>query len=172
MIEKILRIGILLSGKGSVAETIMSSSGAGKVVFVGSDVAAAGGLEKAKRFGIPTFVLNYGMIDREVRLHVKDFTKYISGIDEIADFIEKSRAIIPESIEDMNERAAWIIKRFLAENFLLYEIGRHDFDILVLDGFNPQLSAFFIDRLGASRNNPHIISFAEGDLGGLDPNFP
>jgi phosphoribosylglycinamide formyltransferase-1 len=169
--EEELRIGILLSGKGSVVETIISSPGAGKVVFVGSDNPGAYGLEIAKKYRTPTFVVDYDLSDSEMRLLCNDFSKHRFSPQELGELVGKSAGIIPASIKDTNERAAWIIKRFLAENFLLYEVGRHDFDILVLDGFNPQLSAFFIDRLVAIRNNPHIISFAEGDLGGLDPNF-
>ena len=59
-----IRIGALISGGGSNLQAIMDACEegmiSGEIVFVGSDNPAAGGLEKVRSKGIPTFVVDYG----------------------------------------------------------------------------------------------------------------
>ena len=64
--NKKIRIGALISGGGSNLQSIIESCEAGKIngkmVFVGSDNPNAGGLERARKYGIDAWVVNYRSI--------------------------------------------------------------------------------------------------------------
>jgi len=53
------RIAVLISGRGSNLGALLAHELAGDVVVVGSNRADAGGLERARSAGIPTFVLSH-----------------------------------------------------------------------------------------------------------------
>ena len=61
-----LRIGALISGGGTNLQAVIDAcenhTVSGQVVFVGADNPQAKGLERAKRHGIPSFVVDYGAI--------------------------------------------------------------------------------------------------------------
>ncbi|MFA7319627.1 MAG: formyltransferase family protein [Parcubacteria group bacterium] len=152
MTRRIWRIGSLLSGDGSGTEAFASvcekGFANGEIVLVVSDRAEAGGLERARTRNIPTFVVNDEEVGRSPALFINDFSKHLLSLEKIGELISQSADIIPVSITDVNERAAWIIKRFLAENFLLDILVKHRIDFLLLDGFAWELSAFFIEQVG------------------------
>ena len=66
MTEKI-RIGALVSGSGTNLQAIIDACGRGaidgRIVFVGSDKRDAGGLDRARKVDIPTFVVDYSAIE-------------------------------------------------------------------------------------------------------------
>ena len=61
-----IRIGALISGGGSNLQAIIDSCENGKInaklVFVGSDNPRAGGLKRAAKYNIPSFVVDYASI--------------------------------------------------------------------------------------------------------------
>ncbi|MBR9980101.1 MAG: phosphoribosylglycinamide formyltransferase, partial [Desulfatitalea sp.] len=61
-----IRIGALISGGGTNLQAIMDACAQGRIdgrmVFVGADVAGAGGLQRAANHAIPTFVVDYEAI--------------------------------------------------------------------------------------------------------------
>jgi phosphoribosylglycinamide formyltransferase-1 len=66
-----IRVGALISGGGTNLQAIIDDCESGKIdatmVFVGSDNPDAYGLERAKNHRIPTFVVDYKPIIRDVR---------------------------------------------------------------------------------------------------------
>ena len=68
---KKIHIGALISGGGTNLHAIMDACSqghiAGKLVFVGSDNPDAGGLERAREHGIPTFVVDYAWILKQFK---------------------------------------------------------------------------------------------------------
>jgi len=70
-VTKKIRIGALISGGGSNLQAIIDACRNGRidgrVVYVGSDNPAAGGLDRARRENIPTFVVDYRSIIRETK---------------------------------------------------------------------------------------------------------
>ena len=64
-----IQIGALISGGGTNLQAIIDACEdgriSGKVVFVGSDNPAAGGLDRARRDNIATFVVDYKTVIRE-----------------------------------------------------------------------------------------------------------
>ncbi|MBW1866643.1 MAG: phosphoribosylglycinamide formyltransferase, partial [Deltaproteobacteria bacterium] len=71
MAEKKIRIGALISGGGTNLQAIIdaceSNAIDAEMVFVGSANPSAGGLERAEKKGIPTFVVDYPAIIKKVR---------------------------------------------------------------------------------------------------------
>ena len=70
MLAKI-RIGALISGGGTNLRAIMDACEEekieGRMVFVGSDNSEASGLQRAREKNIPTFVVDYKSIIRELK---------------------------------------------------------------------------------------------------------
>lgn len=151
VIRKKWKIGSLLSKDGSGTEAIASVCErglvSGEVVLVVSDKADAFGLVMAKERNIPTLVINDEEVARSTALFANDFSRRLFSPTKMGELVGESVGIIPASITDVNERAAWIIRRFLAENFLLDMLVRHRIDFLLLDGFAWDLSAFFIEQI-------------------------
>jgi phosphoribosylglycinamide formyltransferase-1 len=167
-----LRIGILISGTGSNMSEIIDACSVdfidGEVAFVGSDVPGVRGLAIAAEKNIPTFVVNYKSIGAEGMVHINDITGQGYDAVHIGDLMQKSQGIVPKSISDDNQRIAWLMKRFMAENMLLHEMSKYDFDLLVLAGFMRNLSAFFIDRINVDPEKPRIMNIHPALL----PSFP
>ena len=72
-----LKIGVLVSGGGSNLQAIIDACRDGRingeVVFVGADNARAGGIHRAERHGIPTFVVDYtGIIGHAANRSIDD----------------------------------------------------------------------------------------------------
>ncbi len=151
MIRRKWRIGSLLSKNGPGTEAIIAACERGvtngEVVLVVSDRMEALGLERARVRNIPTLVVSEGEIARETKLLANDFSEHLFSPKQLGALVGRSAGIIPSSITDVNERVAWIIKRFLAENFLLDMLIRSKIDFLLLDEFAWELSAFFMEQL-------------------------
>ena len=163
-----MKIGVLVSGGGSNLQAIIDrcedrSIGA-TVVVVGSDRPKVFGLERARKHGIATFVVDYGRI--------------IGGFDQ-----DPHAAKLPQGfdLEQVRTRQTLFdpptpaakVDRFLktraiAEAQLLDHIAAYEPELLVLAGFMRTFSPFFIDRFNRSRALPRIMNIHPA----LRPAFP
>ncbi len=168
---KRLKIGVLLSGSGSNLRAIMDACEDdridGDVVFVGSDVPGVKGLTRATVRHIPTFVVDYKQIGRNITGYA-DLMKTEYQLDQLQTYIRKSMGIVPPHITEPDKRVAWLYKRIVIENELLREIEKYEFDLLALAGFMRNFTAFFIDQINTDPSKPRITNIHPAYL----PAFP
>ena len=167
MREKI-RIGALISGGGSNLQAIIDAckngNVSGQLIFIGSDNTKAGGLKRAAKYNIPSFVVDYSAIIRKFK---EDPSKLsLPGDFDIDEIIAKQSLVHGRS--DANSLKTFLTTRAIAEAKLLTEMERYPFDLLVLAGFMRNLSPYFIDRINLNRNNPRIMNIHPALL----PAFP
>ncbi len=166
-----LRIGVLISGSGSNLQAIIDACNAklinGEIVFVGSDVPGVKGLTRATDHHIPTFVVDYKQIGRNI-MGYADLMKTEYQSDQLRTYIGKSMGIVPPHITEPDKRVAWLYKRIVIENELLREIEKYEFDLLALAGFMRTFSAFFIDQINTDPSKPRIMNIHPAYL----PAFP
>lgn len=167
MIKK-LRIGALVSGGGTNLQAIIDAceSGGidGEIVFVGADNAEAGGLDRARRSDISTFVVDYKEI-------IKQYKEDPSSITPPSDFdpddIWRKQSLLgPETARD--KATAFLATRAVAEERLLNKMAAFSADLLVLAGFMRNLTPYFIDRFNVAPENPRIMNIHPALL----PAFP
>jgi phosphoribosylglycinamide formyltransferase-1 len=162
-----LRIGALISGGGSNLQAIIDAcvSGAitGCMVFVGSDNPEAGGLERARKAGVPRFVVDYAAILAAARqgsapAPPSDF--------DAAQCLSRQR-LYPRTMgaEELERK---LVLRAHAESRLLAAMAPYPFDLLVLAGFMRNLSPYFIDRVNTAGGLPRIMNIHPALL----PAFP
>ena len=166
--DKKIRIGALISGGGSNLQAIMDACETGqingKIVFVGSDNPAAGGLEKGDNKGIPTFVVDYGSI---IRLYKQNPDKLAIPDDlDLDNLMSKLSLFAADSDPEKVKR--FMITRSVAEAMLLEAIQPYPFDLLVLAGFMRNLSPYFIDRINTIPGRSSIMNIHPALL----PAFP
>lgn len=169
MERKRLKIGVLISGSGSNLQAIIDACENGQidgdVVFVGSDKPDVYGLERATKHGIPSFVVDY----RE--FHKKEFEEDSSWKNDklkriyLSMVSNRSSKIIPSSCKDGQQ---WLFSRMMAENALLTEMEKHEFDLVVLAGFMRNMSAHIIDQINIDSEKPRIMNIHPALL----PAFP
>ncbi len=153
-----IQIGALISGGGTNLQAIIDACKdgriSGKVVFVGSDNPEAGGLDRARRDNIATFVVDYKAIIREFNENQnenklpEDF-----DLDKLA-----ARQTFFTSEADPQKVRAFLMTRAIAEAKLLDAISSHSFDLLVLAGFMRNLTPYFIDRVNIDSQTPRIMN--------------
>lgn len=163
-----IRIGALVSGGGTNLQAIIDACAAhridGQMVFVGADNPGAGGLERACRHGIPTFVVDYGQIIRQYRENPGGF---IAPEDfELADIRRRQHLLPPDTPRP--KAAAFLTPRAAAEALLLNQMAPFEADLLVLAGFMRNLSPYFIDRFNTDADHPRIMNIHPALL----PAFP
>ena len=166
--DRKIRIGALISGGGSNLQAIMDACEegviSGEIVFVGSDNPAAGGLEKVRSRGIPTFVVNYGSIIKQFK---KGQGKAVLPEDfDLDDVLAKQSLFAAES--DPEKVRNFIMTRAVAEAELLEAMEPHPFDLLVLAGFMRNLTPYFIDRINTVPGGLRIMNIHPALL----PAFP
>ncbi|MCG6911563.1 MAG: phosphoribosylglycinamide formyltransferase [Deltaproteobacteria bacterium] len=163
-----IRIGALVSGGGSNLQAIIDACGSGAVdgdvVFVAADTPGAGGLERARRHGIPTFVCEYRKIFETYREDPAGF-KLPDDFDPDLAF---SRQGLFNARGDRREIAAFLATRAAAESRLLEGMAGYPFDLLVLAGFMRKLSPYIIDRINTDPSLPRIMNIHPALL----PAFP
>ncbi len=163
-----IRIGALISGGGSNLQAIMAACESGKingsVVFVGSDNPESSGLDKGRRRGIPTFVVNYGDIIERFR-EAPELMVLPSDFD-LEDVLKKQTIFPPDT--PFEKVKAFMITRGIAEAKLLAEMKHYPFDLLVLAGFMRNLTPYFIDRVNSVPGNLRIMNIHPALL----PAFP
>ncbi len=151
-----IRIGALVSGSGTNLQAIIEAcdKGAidGRIVFVGSDKRDAGGLERARKAAIPTFVVDYRALESD-----PDPGNVIPPDDlDIDDLLVKQRLI---NFRDNPDGArSFLLRRITAEARLLEAMDAYPFDLLVLAGFMRVLTPYFIDRVNIDRDRPRIMN--------------
>ena len=166
--EQGIRIGALISGGGTNLQAIIDACEAGRidgrVVFVGSDKAGVKGLERARKHGIPSFVVDYKEIIRRYRQDPQ-------GLEVPVDF-DLERCLARQSLfageTDPEKVKAFFITRAVAEAALLENIEPYAIDLLVLAGFMRNLTPYFIDRFNTDPDNPRIMNIHPALL----PSFP
>ncbi len=163
-----IRIGAFISGSGSNFQAIIDSCESGKingeVVFTGSDNPHTGGLEKAKRLGIPTFVVDYGSIIKRFK---KSTDEVIIPDDlDIEDILSK-QSLFPVDAE-IEKVKTFLITRAIAEAKFLEKTKHCPFDLLVLAGFMRNLTPYFIDRININPGDLRIMNIHPALL----PAFP
>jgi phosphoribosylglycinamide formyltransferase 1 len=168
MESKKIRIGALISGGGTNLQAIIDACEDGRIdgrmAFVGSDVAGVGGLERAAKHGIPSFVVDYKDIIRRYREIPGELsTPGDCDLDEIL-----SRQTLFGSKSDPQKVRAFFASRVVAENRLLAQIEPYEVDLLVLAGFMRNLTPYFIDRFNTDPQRPRIMNIHPALL----PSFP
>jgi phosphoribosylglycinamide formyltransferase-1 len=163
-----MKIGALISGGGSNLQAIIDACEDGRVngemVFVGSDKAGAGGLERARKHKIPTFAADYRTIIRGCRdASKKDTLPPDFDLDEIR---QKQGLFGPDV--DSQKVDVFLTTRALAEYQLLEQMKPYAVDLLVLAGFMRNLTPYFIDRFSSDPTRPNIMNIHPALL----PAFP
>jgi phosphoribosylglycinamide formyltransferase-1 len=163
-----IKIGALVSGGGSNLQSIIdaceSGSVHGEMVFVGADNPTAGGLSRAQKHGIPTFVVDYTEIIDKYQEDPLGFPSP-DGFDLKATL---GRQSLFGQGDDPRKVEAFLITRAAAESLLLTHMGAFPFDLLVLAGFMRKLSPYIIDRLEKDPVRPCIMNIHPALL----PAFP
>ena len=156
--RKKIRIGALISGGGTNLQAIIDACRHGdidgRVVFVGSDNPAAGGLARACQNHIPTFVVDYKSILTQTR---KEPEKAVPPHDFDVNEVLAKQSLLSGPADPAKARF-FLISRAIAEASLLKAIEAYPFDLLVLAGFMRNLTPYFIDRINIDRNHPRIMN--------------
>ena len=133
--SRTIRIGALVSGSGTNLQAIIDACQSGKisgtVVFVGSDNSAAPGLEKARKMGIPTFVVDYTSIVR--RYQASSHNLRVPHDFNCNDIVSKQNLLVPDDGEEKIK--AFFTTRAIAEAKVLDKMKPYPFDLLILAGF-------------------------------------
>ena len=159
---------MLVSGGGSNLQAIIDACNDGRIngqiVFAGADTPEAGGLDRARRNNIATFVIDYKSI-------IKEFKKaphkaLLPGDFDLDEIIAKQTLFSDQ--DDPQRVRSFMTTRAIAEARLLQAIGSRSFDLLVLAGFMRNLTPYAIDRLNTDRRKPRIMNIHPALL----PAFP
>jgi phosphoribosylglycinamide formyltransferase-1 len=163
-----IKICVLVSGGGSNLQAIINACQTGfidgNVVLVGTDNPHAGGILRAKKHGIPTFVVNYKDI-------IQSYRRNPESVTIPNDFNEQEIRSKLESFSSGQDEAhtAFFLKtRAIAEAQLLKSMAAFSFDLLVLAGFMRSLTPYFIDKINRSPNDQRIMNIHPALL----PAFP
>lgn len=156
--DKKIRIGALISGGGTNLQAIIDSceSGTinGEMVFVGSDNPDAYGLERSRKHGIPTFVVDYKTIMDKFS---KDQSKTKLPDDLNMDDLITKQSLF-KSGSDPEKIKRFMRARAVAEAEIIKNIKPYQFDLLVLAGFMRNLTPYFIDKVNINPDKPRIMN--------------
>jgi phosphoribosylglycinamide formyltransferase 1 len=163
-----IRIGALISGGGTNLQAIIDACNSGQidgeVLFVGSDVEGVGGLERARRHKIDTFVVDYGAIIRQYRQTPEQIGPPADF--DLEEMLLKQSLIGPHA--DSKAVVSFLVTRAVAEARLLEQMAAYSVDLLVLAGFMRNLTPYFIDRFNIDPARPRIMNIHPALL----PAFP
>ncbi len=167
MAEK-LRIGALISGGGTNLQAIIDSCENhtidANILFVGSDNPNAKGLERARKRGIPYFVVNYASIIKE---YEADPGKFMAPANFDLEEVREKQKLFPKDADE--EKVVRFLKtRAVAEGKLFAEMNSYSVDLLVLAGYMRTLTPYFIDKFNTDQDNPRIMNIHPALL----PAFP
>jgi len=153
-----INIGALISGGGTNLQAVIDSceNGTidGRMIFVGSDNPAAGGLERAVRHNISKFVVDYRSIIGEYD-HAPNAAVIPENVD-LDDLLAK-QTLFKESF-DAEKIKRFFITRIIAESKLIKQMQAYPFDLLILAGFMRNLTPYFIDRINTHQKTPRIMN--------------
>ncbi|SMC84668.1 formyltetrahydrofolate-dependent phosphoribosylglycinamide formyltransferase [Desulfocicer vacuolatum DSM 3385] len=165
---KKIKIGALISGGGTNLQAIIDSCAAGNIdatlVFTGSDNPEAKGLDRARRAGVETFVVDYGKIIRTL----KQNSNALAVPDDFDLKEVQHRQTLFSASTDHEKITAFLRSRAIAERALLDYILPHDIDLLVLAGFMRTLTPYFIDHMNTVPGKWKIMNIHPALL----PSFP
>jgi phosphoribosylglycinamide formyltransferase 1 len=166
--ENKIRIGALISGGGTNLQAIIDACENGQIdgrmVFVGSDVAGARGLERAATHGIPSFVVDY----KEIIHQYRETPGQLAPPEDFdLDGLLTKQALFSHGTNPDKVRA-FFTTRAVAESRLLSQIESYQVDLLVLAGFMRNLTPYFIDRFNIDPQHPRIMNIHPALL----PSFP
>ncbi len=163
-----IQIGALISGGGTNLQAIIDACSDGQIngqiVFVGADTPEAGGLDRARRNNIATFVVDYKSIIQEFK---KAPQKVLLPDDFDLDEIVAKQTLFSDQ-DDPEKVRSFLMTRVIAEAKLLEAMGSHSFDLLILAGFMRNLTPYIIDRINTDRSKPRIMNIHPALL----PAFP
>ncbi len=165
---KKIKIGALISGGGTNLQAIIDACSTGSIdatlLFTGSDNPGVKGLDRARRAGIDTFVVDYGDIIRKLK---KDPNSMALPEDFDLEAVRGRQTLFSGSAD--NEKVtAFLRSRAIAERALLDYILPHNIDLLVLAGFMRTLTPYFIDRMNTVPGKWKIMNIHPALL----PSFP
>jgi len=153
-----IRIGALVSGGGTNLQAIIDACEAGgidgEMVFVGADKYQIKGLERARKHGIDTFVVDYSAIIRQYR---QDPGQVTLPADFNIEEISAKQKLVGFDAEPQ-KAAAFLCTRAVAEAQLLAAMSPYKADLLVLAGFMRNLTPYFIDRFNIEPGFPRIMN--------------
>lgn len=162
------RIGALISGGGTNLQAIIDACEAGNIdgdmLFVGSDVDGVGGLERARRHNIDTFVVDYEAIIRQFR---ETPERLVLPTDFDLEEVRQKQSLFGPCAET-KKVASFLTSRAVAEARLLELMAAYSVDLLVLAGFMRNLTPYFIDRFNRDSTHPCIMNIHPALL----PSFP
>ena len=163
-----IQIGALISGGGSNLQAIIDACNDGRIngqiVFAGADTPGAGGLDRARRNNIATFVVDYKSIIQEFeKVPHKALLPDDFDLDEIV-----AKQTLFSDRDDPQRIHSFLKTRVIAEAKMLEAIGSRSFDLLVLAGFMRNLTPYLIDRINTDRRKPRIMNIHPALL----PAFP
>ena len=166
--DKKIRIGALISGGGTNLQAVIDACESNKIngdiVFVGSDNPDAYGLERAKKHGIPVFVVHYAAIIKAFRADPK--AAALPGDFDYDDMLAKQTLFKPGTTPETIEN--FLKTRAIAEAALLNQMRSNPVDLLILAGFMRNLTPYFIDRFNLDPQRPRIMNIHPAIL----PAFP
>jgi len=165
---KKLKIGALISGGGTNLQAIIDACSTGSIdatlLFTGSDTPGAKGLDRARRAGIDTFVVDYGEIIRKLK---KEPGTLALPEDFDLEAVRSRQTLFPAPADSEKIRM-FLRSRAIAEKALLDYIRPYDIDLLVLAGFMRTLTPYFIDRMNTVPGKWKIMNIHPALL----PSFP
>jgi len=166
--NKIIRIGALISGGGTNLQAIIDACESGridgKMVFVGSDDPDARGLARGVKHKIPTFVVNYKSIIQDYK---KEPEQVVAPDDFDMDDILSKQHLFPDSTSPEKLRS-FLTTRAVAEAKLLEKMKPYPFDLLIFAGFMRNFTPYFIDRINTDTGVQRIMNIHPALL----PSFP
>lgn len=167
---KKIRIGALVSGGGTNLQAIMDACADGQingeVVCVGSDNADAGGLERARKARIPTFVLPYKATIALSKTSPGRIPLNIPIDFNIIDCVQKM--LKQPNFKDAEESRTKLVVRAIVEVELFKNLEEFQVDVLVLAGFMKILSPYFLDKFQPDPFHPRVMNIHPALL----PSFP
>ncbi|MBF0204793.1 MAG: phosphoribosylglycinamide formyltransferase [Desulfamplus sp.] len=166
--SKKIKIGTLISGGGTNLQAIIDSCANGEIngqiIFTGSDVPRVKGLERAKKAGIDTFVVDYRQIIKSAK---EDMSSLILPDDFNIEEIRAKQHLICKD-KGLDKIDFFLKSRAVAERKLLDNILPYEIDLLVLAGFMRTLTPYFIDRINTVPDRHKIMNIHPALL----PAFP
>ncbi len=168
MMKRKIRIGALISGTGTNLQAIMDAclkkQFPADMVFVGSDRNDAKGLQNAQNNGLHTFFVDYEDIIHQYKMKSRDLS--LPQDFDLGETFSKQRLFRADENPEKVKR--FLESRAIAEEGLLIEMFKYQFDLLVLAGFMRKLTPYFIDRVNKDAEHPRIMNIHPALL----PAFP
>ena len=165
---KKINVGTLISGGGTnlqaIIDACLNHSIDANIIFTGSDTPGVKGLDRAKKAGIDTFVVDYAEIIRSCKKGIND--EDLPKDFNLEEIVSKQQLVETGA---NNEQMMFFLKtRAIAERKLLDIMLAYDMGLLVLAGFMRVLTPYFIDRINTEPGKYKIMNIHPALL----PSFP